>query len=78
MALLRFQVEDVNSLIRAAGQRKVDTLMAIKDFRGNIHKAHWENARLDLQVSAYVHVALMYSIVQAILTLQHWHRCLAA
>ena len=44
------QVEDLNGLIKAAGQRKVETLVAIKDFKGNIHKAQWENARLDLQV----------------------------
>ncbi|KAK9860353.1 hypothetical protein WJX84_002700 [Apatococcus fuscideae] len=43
------QVEDVNGLIRAAGQRKVDTLVAIKDFKGSIHRAQWENARLELQ-----------------------------
>lgn len=42
-------VEHLNETVRHKGQKKLEVLQAIKDFKKNIYLAEWENRRCDLQ-----------------------------
>lgn len=41
----RKMVEGVNGVIRSKGQKKVDILTAIKDFKKGIYQLEWEHKR---------------------------------
>ena len=49
MLLHRSVVEDLNEVIQQHGGGKVDTLVAIKDFKKGIYDLQWENTKLEME-----------------------------
>lgn len=47
----RSQVEEINSLIKSKGDKKIAILTAIKDFKKGIYRLQWENQGCDMKVA---------------------------
>lgn len=45
------QVQDINSVIKSKGDKKIAILTAIKDFKKGIYRLQWENQGCDMKVN---------------------------
>lgn len=66
----RTAVERVNSVIRDHGDRKVEILTAIKDFKKGIYELQWVNQRLEMEAEDWVEKTREFQLLRVTKDLQ--------